>query len=607
MAINDSQKIDVLWKKLGFGKSETDIAKKGFNEIIDSPLPTFSKDVWNQAELIPVPPVIGVGEPFITQYETIRCSVDTSVSGYKTWFATDTYGDLSTRLSDWVPPTFSPEYLIEVYDDNPATTGVQIFQTTENEEWFFDYISGIIHFPNTVPAGVLAVNELWIRGYHYIGDKGVGSGSGGSSNWAVISSNYNAVDGDALLADTSGGSFDVTLPGTPSTYDTVTIVPLYPTYDVNPLTVKTFGGALPIAGVMDDLVIDQLGCAVQLTYIDMTIGWAVIKQGDVNLINIIDDSGVGVYFRLTEGWQTVPSYPSHYHSVTVSNTQMLNMLQGLTPSVVVASSMNMAHTHNVTVAYSDGYFTVSTITSNHTTQQHYAEFAEYEKSLVPWKVITSNYTAKKFDRIVADSVAFGSFSITLPLNPDIGSRIQVAPLYPSYVAFPVTILRNGELINGSADDVLLDQNDISIELFFVGGTTGWVLMHKGETTVFKVVEANDFLPNSIRAVKHSFDETDAGTFNIGAALPVNSIVTSVRIFVTSAFNAGTPTLEIGSTQVGYEDAIADGASNDLLSTGLNMVFAYFNVGVIHAQLMGTLTLNGATSGSGEILIEYYVE
>ena len=81
---------------------------------------------------------------------------------------------------------------------------------------------------------------------------------------------------------------------------------------------------------------------------------------------------------------------------------------------------------------------------------------------------------------------------------------------------------------------------------------------------------------------------------------------TARIFITSAFNAGTPVLELGSDQFGNSDTIATTADSDLLSTGLNLVNNYFDVSTTDQQLMGTLTLNGATTGAGNILIEYYI-
>ena len=55
MAITDQQKIDYLFKKLGFGATKTDTAalKGAVNEEIPSPLLLNGNDLWTEAYNIP--------------------------------------------------------------------------------------------------------------------------------------------------------------------------------------------------------------------------------------------------------------------------------------------------------------------------------------------------------------------------------------------------------------------------------------------------------------------------------------------------------------------------------------------------------------------------
>ena len=66
MAISQSQKVDFLYKKLGFTKTKTGLSvdgtlsgtkKAGFGEAFASPLIIADGSVWNQSELIPTTPV----------------------------------------------------------------------------------------------------------------------------------------------------------------------------------------------------------------------------------------------------------------------------------------------------------------------------------------------------------------------------------------------------------------------------------------------------------------------------------------------------------------------------------------------------------------------
>lgn len=211
MSLNDSQKLDILWKKLNFGKAETDVlGKEGYNEVIPSPVPTYSKDVWQEAELIPIPPTLGVGLTDITEYLTVQCTSDSSVSGNKTWLTTTIAGDPLSIVGDWVDTTFSPEYLVEVYDADPSNGGSLLNRATPDEEWNFDYIAGVLYFANNIPSGL---NQVWIRAFRYIGGKGVGSTSNSSRIQDTDDDTYVEVGTDNNVEIVSGGG-NIILDGT---------------------------------------------------------------------------------------------------------------------------------------------------------------------------------------------------------------------------------------------------------------------------------------------------------------------------------------------------------------------------------------------------------
>ena len=66
-------------------------------------------------------------------------------------------------------------------------------------------------------------------------------------NYRDVNSNYIAVNGDYIFADTSGGSFSVTLPASPVNGDTLYINDVKGTFDTNNLTVNP-GGSQTIMG-----------------------------------------------------------------------------------------------------------------------------------------------------------------------------------------------------------------------------------------------------------------------------------------------------------------------------------------------------------------------
>ena len=181
MAISDSQKVDYLWKKLGYGAAKTDTNAKKLapNEAISSPLIVRGDRVWQQSILIPtVMPSADTEE--VAVYLTTapdECANDATASANRTWL---------TGLTDWIPPEMGSTYQVKVYihtagDAAGASGGDQVFATGSgnDDEWFFDYQAGVLHFIGAnLPDGVnFTGKSVYISGARYIGTFGVG-GSG---------------------------------------------------------------------------------------------------------------------------------------------------------------------------------------------------------------------------------------------------------------------------------------------------------------------------------------------------------------------------------------------------------------------------------------------
>ena len=171
MAINDNQKLDFLWKKLGYGVSKTDInsIKNATNESIPSPLLIRGDRLWAEADQIPT--TIPSSDTSQVQLETIETTADATASANRTW---------KTGNGDWIPPEFGSTYQVKVYLDNsgaanPASTGTQLFAagSGNNDEWFFDYQSGVLNFiGDNLPSGISG-KAVYIIGARYIGNFGI--------------------------------------------------------------------------------------------------------------------------------------------------------------------------------------------------------------------------------------------------------------------------------------------------------------------------------------------------------------------------------------------------------------------------------------------------
>lgn len=178
MAISQIAKVDFLWKKILFGmtKSDTDTAKAGNNEAIPSPLPAYASQIWTQTAITDIPATPPVNTTAVIQVKKTLDRVVTTADA-----TAGTPGNRPTWLTslvDWIPPTFGSGYAVEVFLGDPLAGGSQIFPGTTNEEWVFDYNAGILHFPTNLPTGNAQwANGVYIRGYRYVGTKGVTSGS----------------------------------------------------------------------------------------------------------------------------------------------------------------------------------------------------------------------------------------------------------------------------------------------------------------------------------------------------------------------------------------------------------------------------------------------
>ena len=182
MAISDSQKIDLLWKKVGFGKTKTDTNanKKAPNEPNASSFIIKDADIWNQSGSIPgtLPSAnSSIANVYIDSVSgALETTEDGASSDNRTW---------KTGTTNWIPPSFGATYQLKVYaaptsTNTPQTNGTQLFETGSgsNDEWYFDYQSGILNFiGSNLPSaiGTSSGNVIYVAGAVYVGNTGVTS------------------------------------------------------------------------------------------------------------------------------------------------------------------------------------------------------------------------------------------------------------------------------------------------------------------------------------------------------------------------------------------------------------------------------------------------
>ena len=95
--------------------------------------------------------------------------------------------------------------------------------------------------------------------------------AGGTSWQAVKTGNYTAVAGQGVFCNTTGGSFTLTLPSSPTIGDEVSFIDYAGTFDTNALTIGR--NSEKINGAAADLTVSVERAANTLVYTDGTQGW----------------------------------------------------------------------------------------------------------------------------------------------------------------------------------------------------------------------------------------------------------------------------------------------------------------------------------------------
>jgi len=135
--------------------------------------------------------------------------------------------------------------------------------------------TNIAHYTSAGSApGSPTAGDLWYdtgnsKLKYYNGSSWAEAGGGGAYNaWLVKTADgYTAVSGDQLICNHASTAFSVTLPASPSAGDTVIFK------NVGAALVTINRNSEDIDSVAEDGTLPE-GNAVQLVYVDATIGWA---------------------------------------------------------------------------------------------------------------------------------------------------------------------------------------------------------------------------------------------------------------------------------------------------------------------------------------------
>jgi cytoskeletal protein CcmA (bactofilin family) len=209
MAISDSQKVDLLFKKVGYGVSKTDTStyKGPTGEANASPLVSPGSTIYQQDYAIPSGTILPTSNSsVVTVYRdsltsTVQCAKLPTTSANVSW---------TTGLTDWIPVQYGTGYQVKLYAGPSGSSTPQNFISLpaggsgNNDDWNFDYQAGVVNFADTnVPtAANQNGNVVYVVGARYTGVKGITTFA--NLQVANISINGNTITGNTGI--TFGGN-----------------------------------------------------------------------------------------------------------------------------------------------------------------------------------------------------------------------------------------------------------------------------------------------------------------------------------------------------------------------------------------------------------------
>ena len=182
-----------------------------------------------------------------------------------------------------------------------------------------------------------------------------------------------------------------------------------------------------------------------------------------------------------------------------------------------------------------------------------------------WELKTTTYTAVAGDAIIADTSG-GIWTLTLPATPSTGDYIQILD-GADWNANNLTVARNGQTIEGDAENMIMNIGNVAVDFIF-DGTTWQITVQIGPTASIYVTETGtQTLTNKTLTSAILDGTTTSGPINVTGTVAATdftgdgSALTGVSATTNLGYNTAASTGTVTSS--GGTDATLPAATTSL--------------------------------------------
>jgi hypothetical protein len=302
-------------------------------------------------------------------------------------------------------------------------------------------------------------------------------------NYTVVTANQTLSNSQNIAADTSSGSFTLSLPASPNAGDSIDIFDYANTFDTNPLTIARNGEN--IESLAEDLTANIEGAYFTLIYTGSTRGWQILPRYGVSGIeDVLSAEGDLLYrgasseTRLPIGTEgqvlkvnsgaTAPEWGSISGSISVTGSDLT--LSGATGTAITNATL-------ATTGVGAGTYTKVTVdTKGRVTTGATATPADIGAAASSHTHAASNITSGTFDNarinfaappaIGNTTPAAGTFTTLTANNGTLTASAPVLDLGQTWDASGTTFVANQTNVTDTASSA-----SSVLHRFNVGGTT----------------------------------------------------------------------------------------------------------------------------------------